>query len=169
MDLLITPTEFATFRNISKKIDSDKINEAISLAQQSDLTNILGDFIFDVIKNAEVTAWLPLMNGSEFECDGEDFEHAGIKRLLADYTHGRYVYVKNVEDTPFGIVTKSYQDGIPVERNTLRDLTKQDQVDAGIKFRLIEKYILTEPELFSRYCKNKNQGTGFNFQRFSKL
>jgi hypothetical protein len=169
MAYLITPAEFATFRNISKKIDEDKINEDIGLAQQSDLVNILGDFYFDVLKNSAETAWLPLMNGSTFECSGEEFQHQGIKKLLADYTHARYVYSKNAVDTPFGMVTKDYQDGTPVDRNLLKDLSKQDQIDAGIKFRFIEKYILTEPELFSRYCKNKNQGTSFNFQRFSKL
>ena len=166
---LITPAEFAEFRNISKRIDEDEINEAISLAQQSDLVNILGDFYFDVVKNKEEAAWSGLMNGSTFEYCNEEYEHAGIKRLLADYTHARYIYSKNVQDTAFGVVTKNYQDGVPVERNILRDLSKQDQIDAGIKFKFIEYYILSEPELFSRYCKNKNQGTAFNFQRLSKL
>ena len=54
MDLLITPIEFSQLRDISKKIDTEKVNEAISLAQQSDLIDILGEFYFDVLKNSEV-------------------------------------------------------------------------------------------------------------------
>ena len=166
---LITATEFATYRNISIKIDTAKVDESISLAQQSDLVEILGDFYFDVLKNANEAEWQDLMNGSSFIYCDADFEHAGIKRLLADYAHSRYVYTKNVNDTAFGFMTKETQDGSPVERNTLKDLAKQSQIDAGVKFKFIEKYIMSKPDLFSRYCKNQNQNTAFNIQRFSKL
>lgn len=166
---LITATEFATFRNISKKLDEEKIDEAISLAQQSDLIEILGEFYFDVVKNATVTEWLPLMNGSTFTYCEEEFVHAGIKKLLADYTYARFMYMINVNLTPFGAQKKFTDDSDGIDRNTIKDLSKQAQVDAGIKFKFIEKYILSEPELFSRYCKNKNQGTSFFTQKFSKL
>lgn len=170
MTNLITVEEFATFRNISVKKDEEKIEEAISFAQQSDLIKILGDFYFDVIKNKDVTEWADLMNGSTFTYCDEEFEHAGIKRLLADYSHARYVYTKQINDNPFGFTIKQTQDGTPVDRNVLRDLQKQDQIDAGIKFEFIEKYILSEPDLFSRYCKNKKHfGESFQQQRFSKL
>ncbi len=169
MENIITATEFATFRNISQKVDTAKIDEAISLAQQSDLVDILGDFYFDVMKNKDEANYADLMNGSEFTYNDEKFEHAGIKKLLADYTHARYVYLKPINDTAFGFMVKETQDGSPVDRNTLKDLSKQDQVDAGIKFKFIEKYILSEPELFSRYCKNKPQGTSFNSIRLTKL
>lgn len=166
---IITAQEFATFRCISQKIDEEKIDEAILQAQQTDLLKILGDFYFDVLKNATEASYEDLMDGSEFVYCNEDFEHAGIKALLADYTSARYVYKRNQKDTPFGMVTKTYQDGTPVERNVIKDLSKQDQVDAGAKFMIIEKYIMSEPELFSRYCKNKKEGVSFNQIRFSKL
>lgn len=169
MDLLITPVEFSQFRDISKKIDTDKVNEAIGLAQQSDLTDILGDFYFDVLKNNEVTAWADLMNGSEFTYCEEDFEHAGIKRLLADYTYSRYIYLANVQLTPFGAQSKFTNDSDGIDRNTIKDLAKQAQVDAGIKFRFIQKYILSDPVLFSRYCKDQQSDTPFFSQKFSKL
>ena len=136
---LITVEEFATFRNISKKQDSQKIEEAIRQAQQSDLISILGDFYFDVLKYAEVAGWLPLMNGSEFTYNNEDFEHAGIKSLLADYAYARYIYTKPINDTSFGIVIKESQDSSPADRNILKDMQKQAQVDAGVKFKYISQ------------------------------
>lgn len=169
MTNLITAAEFATYRNISQKIDTAKVDEAVSLAQQSDLIEILGDFYFDVMKNALVEAWLPLMNGSEFEYNGEEYEHAGIKRLLADYTYSRFVYMVNINATPFGFQKKFTEDSEGIDRNTIKDLSKQAQVDAGIKFKFIEYYIKSEPELFSRYCKNKSQGTSFFTQKITKL
>ena len=169
MAYLITAIEFATFRNISQKLDTPKIEEAIGLAQQSDLVEILGDFYFDVVKNASENDWADLMNGSEFEYCGDTFIHAGIKKMLADYTYSRFVYMVNINATPFGFQKKFTDDSEGIDRNTIKDLSKQAQVDAGIKFKFIEYYILSKPELFDRYCKNKNQGTSFNFQRFSKL
>ena len=169
MTYIITPVEFASFRDISGKLDEGKINEAIGLAQQSDLVQILGDFYFDVVKNQALAAWLPLMNGSTFTYCDDEFEHAGIKKLLSDYTYSRFVYMVNVNATPFGFQKKFTQDSEGIDRNTIKDLSKQAQVDAGIKFKFIEYYILSEPDLFSRYCKNKNQGTSFFSQRFSKL
>ena len=169
MSYLITPAEFATYRNISQKLDEGKINEAIGLAQQSDLVNILGDFYFDVVKNAAETAWADLMNGSTFEYCDDEFIQAGVKAMLADYTYSRFVYMVNINATPFGFQKKFTNDSEGIDRNTIKDLSKQAQMDAGIKFKFIEKYILSKPVLFDRYCKNKNQGTSFFFQRFSKL
>lgn len=166
---LITTEEFAEYRNISQKMDSEKIEECISLAQQSDLVQMLGDFYFDVLRNADDASYSDLMEGSEFEYCGDDFQHAGIKRLLADYTYSRYIYMLNVNITPFGAVTKYMEESEKVERNTMRDLSKQAQADAGNKFRFIEKYILSEPTLFDRYCRNKKQGTNFSQTKFSVL
>lgn len=161
MSNLITVEEFATFRDISKKRDESKISEAIGLAQQSDLLNILGDFYFDVLNNAEENSYILLMTGGVFEYCNEQYEHAGIKKMLADYTYARYMMIINVNHTPFGSVTKMMQDSEKVDRATLRDLSKQAQQDAGFKFKYIEKYILSEPTLFSRYCKNKDNDTSF--------
>lgn len=166
---LITATEFATFRNISQKIDTAKIDEAVSLAQQSDLVEILGDFYFDVVKNALESEYAGLMNGSEFTYNGEEFIHAGIKKMLADYTYSRFVYMVNINPTPFGFQKKFTEDSEGIDRNTIKDLAKQAQVDAGIKFKFIEYYLLSKPETFARYCKNKGQGTSFFTQKFSKL
>lgn len=166
---IITSTEFATFRNISVKLDEGKIDEAIGLAQQSDLIEILGDFYFDVVKNQLEDDWLPLMNGSTFEYCEEEYVHAGIKRLLADYTYSRFVYMVNINATPFGFQKKFTNDSEGIDRNTIKDLAKQAQIDAGIKFKFIEYYIKSEPELFERYYKNKRQGTSFFTPKFSKL
>jgi len=169
MNLLITALEFASFRNISAKLDTAKIEEAISLAQQSDLLKILGDFYFDVLKNATEESFKDLLDGSEFTVAGLDYKHAGIKRLLADFTFARYIQTINVNLTPFGAVSKLSQDSEGTDRNTIKDLSKQAQIDAGIKFEFIDKYIVSNPVAFARYCKNKKTGTSFSSLRISRL
>jgi hypothetical protein len=169
MNNLITAVEFATYRNISQKLDTAKIDEAISLAQQSDLVEILGEFYFNVVRNAEETSFDDLMSGSEFTYNGLSYEHAGIKALLADYAYSRFIYMANVNLTPFGVQKKFTEDSEGVDRNTIKDLSKQAQVDAGVKFKFIELYLFSEPTTFSRYCEGKNQGTSFFTNRISKL
>ena len=166
---LITVEEFAAFRKISVKKDDEKINESISLAEQSDLISVLGDFYFDVKKNAEVAEWAELMNGCTFTYLDEEFEHKGIKALLADYTMSRHILASNKTFTPFGYQQKNTQDSEAVEYRSIRDDAKQAQVDAGYKFIYIEKYILSNPDLFSRYCKNKKTNTSFNSVKFYKI
>jgi hypothetical protein len=167
--ILLTAAEYATYRNISKKIDQGKVDESIKDAQQSDLLNTLDEFYFDVVENFTNPNYADLLAGSSFIYSGKKYEHAGIKALLADYTHARFVYSSPVTFTPFGLVEKLSNDSQPVDTKILDRLSKQAQIDAGFKFKYIEKYILSDPVLFSRYCKNKDLDTGFNYQKFSKL
>lgn len=169
MDNIITVEEFIAFRNVSKKVDAEKINECISLAQKSDLNNILGDFFFDVYKNRNNPDYEGLLNGLEFEYCDEVFIHDGVKSLLADYTYSRFMYMINVNMTPFGAVAKETQDSKAIDRNHIKDLSKQAQIDASNKFNIIQKYILSKPELFSRYCSNDKNRTGFNGIKIKKL
>lgn len=170
MSNLITVTEFATFRNISEKINVKKTNEEIGLAQKSDLYDILGDFFFDVLDNAEDVSYSDLMDGSTFEYCDESFTHDGIKALLADFTYARYIYMINVNLTAFGAQSKFTEDSNGIDRNTIKDIAKQAQLDANIKFKTIQKYLLSNPDnLFDRYCKTQNVDAGFFSQKFYKL
>ena len=157
MQQLITAQEFATYRNISKKLDVGKINECILEAQQSDLLTTLDDFYFDVLKNANEASYTDLMEGSIFEVGGYEYQQAGIKALLADYVYSRYIYNLNVQQTPFGARIKTSDNSEAVDRNTLKDMAKQSQQDAGYKFKYIDKYLTTDPVLFERYYKNNNR------------
>lgn len=169
MSNIITPAEFKTLRKINKKIDEDKVNEAIALAQDSDLNDILGGFFFDVVKNQAEGSYSDLMNGSEFTYCDEIFIHKGIKALLADYTYSRYIVGANINLTSFGATKKSSEDSEAISATTTRDVSKQSQIDAGIKFKTIRKYILSEPTLFSRYCSGEQADTGFNSMRIIKI
>ena len=172
MNNLITSAEFATFRNISQKIDVRKIDEAISLAQQSDLVDLLGDFYFDVLKNKDDDTYSVLMHGGDFTYEDDEYTHAGIKSILADFTYARYIYSINVNLTPFGAVKKEMNQSSNVERNTLKDLAKQSQIDGGNKFKFTRLYLLSNPTLFSRFAENKckrGEDTGFISNKITKI
>lgn len=169
MSNLITEAEFVTFRSISKKVDSDKLNEAIALAQASEFKTALGGFYFDVIKNSEQEPFTSLLSGSEFTYEGEFYIHDGLKAFLADLAYSRYIYMINVNLTPFGAQQKFTSDSSGIDRNTIKDLSKQAQIDANVKFDIVQKFILSKPNEFSRYCDAQRKEPSFGGQRISKL
>ena len=169
MSDLLTVTEFIALRSISKKVNTEKVQESIDLSEQSDLYQFLGDFFFDLLKNFGEVSYSDLMAGSEFTYCDEVFIHKGIKALLADLTYARYIYMINVNLTPFGAQTKFTDDSEAISRNTIKDISTQAKVDANTKFKIIQKYLLSDPVIFKRYCDSQNVSTGFNSQKFSKL
>lgn len=166
---IITALEFARFRNISKKINQEKVEEAIRLSEESEFQEALNGLYFDVIENKDATPYASLLNGSTFTYEGEKFIHKGLKAFLADLAYSRYIYLINVNLTPFGAQEKFTNDSNGIDRNTIKDLSKQALIDANVKFKFIHKYILSEPTIFSRYIKKEGGKGGFMSQRISKL
>ena len=166
MTNIITVEEFQNYKHISKKVDVDRIEQCISLAQQIDLRDYLGDFYFDVVANKDGATYIDLMKGSSFTIDSESYIHVGIKELLAELSYARYIYTSNVNDTPFGLVSKNSNDSTPLDRNMIKDLAKQSQIDADSKFSLINKYLEENASVFTRYCKGDNPNISTHSQRF---
>jgi hypothetical protein len=165
---LITSTELKALRDIGNKIDTDKADEAIQLAQETDLYNLLGDFYFDVVANAAgVGNWALLMDGSTFTVDGEDFIHRGIKALLADLAYARYSKKINANFSPFGMTVKSTPDSTPVPEETQKQVVIDAKRDAGVKLKLIIAFIETDTVLFSRYCSGSKPNIVHDKQNWS--
>lgn len=169
MNNLITPEEFASYRDIGKKLGSDKIKECINQAQNVDLFDVLDSFLFDLIENKDEANYQDLLNGSTFISNGRRYIHQGVKSLLADLTYSRYMYAVNVNMTSFGAVQKFGQDSSPVDRNLLKDIAKQTQVDASIKMQMIDKYLKENKTTFPTYQTGNNPNINTNSQRFSVI
>lgn len=169
MQNLITHQEFAEYKDIGKKLDEKKINECIADAQSVDLYDLLADFIYDVVENREEPNYADLMNGSTYTVNGLKYSQIGLKSLLADLVYPRYMYKVNVNLTPFGAVSKFSDNSEPIDRNVLKDIAKQSQIDADIKFKSIKRYLQANKELFPRYQCGNNPNIHTNSPRFSKL
>ncbi|OCK42529.1 hypothetical protein BA195_10155 [Tenacibaculum soleae] len=167
MNNIITAKEFAEYRNISKKIDEGKINECIKLAQSVDLFDVLNDFYFDLLQGVNEPEYNELMSGGTFTSEGKNYYQEGLKSLLADYTYSRYIYVINTNHTSFGYQQKYTEDSQPVDRNFIKDVVKQTQIDASIKFKMIDKYLQTNKAIFPRYSNNNNPDINTFGQRFT--
>lgn len=169
IDNLITVEEFATFRDISVKRDVGKIDESIKLAQNGDFQKAIGDFYFDVLKNKDEADYSLLMDGGDFQDNGESFYHFGLKAYLADLAYSRYILKVNINITPFGAQNKYTDDSNNVDRLTLRDESKQAQKDADHKFESIKRYMLTEKSLFDRFCRGLSNRASYQGVKISNL
>jgi len=166
---ILTVNEFTTLKNISKKINTERIEQAISYAENVDLRDYLGNFYFDVVSNKAVLAWQELMDGSIFSVDSESYIHEGLKQLIADLAYARYVATSNTEDTAFGLVSKDNDNSTPLERNQIKDIISQVQRDADAMFTLINLYLEQNTTLFSRYCKGDDPNINTFTQRFDVI
>lgn len=169
MSNIITPQEFASFRNVSKKLDEGKINECIELGQSIDLYDVLNDFYFDLFENLDSEDYQDLLSGSTFTINNQKYKHAGIKSLLADYAYSRYLYLINTNHTPFGYQQKYTDDSQPVDRNFIKDLVKQNQIDTSIKFKMIDKYLVTNKAKFPRYKNHNNPNINTFGQKYTVI
>ena len=169
MDKILNHTEFTAFKNIGKKYDEAKVEQCIADAH-TDLSETLGAFYFDVIKNITNTEYAVLLNGGEYTENGLELIHDGLKALVADYTYSRYLYEQNTNHSPFGMVVKNSQDSTPVDRNMIKDLVGQTNKLAARKWELIEGYLNANAEKFPvwKKCQNSpNNPTSFSTARFT--
>jgi hypothetical protein len=155
---ILTNTELRALRDIGNKIDTDKADEAINLAETVDLYNVLGDFYFDVVANkaSVVAGWVDLFAGSTFTVAGRNFIHLGIKAVIADLAYARYTEMINTNFTPFGATVKSSQDSEPISEARLAQIQLQAKRDADSKFGLVDKYLNTDTTLFARYFETED-------------
>lgn len=167
---IITADEFKTYRDVGNKVDTDKIEDIIRITQSTDLFKLLGNFLFDVLNNLVEPTYEDLLEGSEFtDENGNTLIQEGLKRLVSDLAYARYLYLVNVNFTPFGATVKTSDSSEPVERNILRDISKQTQIDANIKWELIKSYLDSNKDTFpvwKTYCDGKGYNSS-NSQRFS--
>jgi D-mannonate dehydratase len=176
MSKILTPIEFQNLKNISRKYDTDKVEQAITDGQV-DLSKVIGTaFFYDLEKNVLEPEYLDLIEGSEFIQDDLAYYQDGIKALLAEFAYSRYLWQININHTPFGAVSKQYDDGQTTDRHTIKELVKQSNIDADSKWQNIKGYLNINKETFKVWAKQQegcgvtnNKSVGLEQTRFNFL
>lgn len=153
---MITPQELSKYRKISKKFNYDKIDECIDLAK-TDMREAIGDrLFFDVMSKMKEISYEPLMKGSDFDMNGVTFNHAGLKAMFADFVYARYLYMVNINHSPTGLTQKESENSSNIERNLIKDLVNQAQIDADKKWELIKMFLENNTETYPVWNNNTN-------------
>tara|TARA_R110000822_G_scaffold75692_3_gene182110 strand:+ start:1949 stop:2470 length:522 start_codon:yes stop_codon:yes gene_type:complete len=152
---LITVDQFKTYRDLGFKVDVDKATEAIREAQQVELYDAFGQFLFDIIENRDAVPFADLMSGSTFLINGDPYIQEGILSLLADYAFARYLGKVSMNLSPFGITTKVGTDSVPVDKKTVDEHIMKTLQDADVKKELIDQYLreYNDTAAFDRYSR----------------
>ncbi|MFP9114932.1 hypothetical protein ACLI1A_13430 [Flavobacterium sp. RHBU_3] len=114
MQLLISRSDLAQYKQMAKTTFDDKLNEQIRDAQLLDLQPIIGESLFNSILAAPETH-TELLEGGVYEHDGISYQNYGLKMVLAYFAYARYAMFASVTDTPFSMVEKLNDSSRPAE------------------------------------------------------
>jgi hypothetical protein len=147
MSQLITKTDIASKRQISKSVADAKIDPFIEDAELLDLLPLLGEkFYFAVKENP--TDYVDLLEEKLYQYDKQTIKSPGIKRVLIDFAFARYMMHGSVTDTPFGMVQKESQDSTAVSRTDKKESYKLHQQTAMQYWAQVENYLVRNSNLY---------------------
>lgn len=167
---LITKTDIADFREVSRGVRNDKINPYIDDAQFIDLRPQLGDrFYNDIISNSTNPEYTELIEGGQYQHAGVQYTNPGLKKVLAIYAYARYVVFGSYTDTAFGFVEKSHQDSKPVSDASKRNIHKQEQNTAFNYWLEVAKYLDRNADKYPLWKKSNCEPRKSGGFRISKI
>lgn len=164
--MLIDKIEIAKHREISNNVRDNKINPYIEDAQRLDLKPLLGEKLYNAIVKTPTDHTL-LLDGGEYEYEGETYDHPGLKKVLSIYAYARYVMFGSYTDTAFGFVEKSNQDSKSVGDGHKRTLFTQNQNTASAYFQEVALYMNRKDISLWRDLNCEVKSSGFKISKIS--
>lgn len=141
MTLLISRTDIAKYRQISKTPNNDKLNEMILDAQMLDLQPLLGEKLYNKLVAAPKN-YAELLDGGVYDYQGTSYTNYGLKMVLSYFTYARYMMFGSVTDTPFSTVEKLNNDSRPVEASTKKSIYQLNRDAAMQLWENVRNYLI---------------------------
>jgi len=138
---LITRSDIALYKQISKTPHDDKLNEQINDAQLLDLQPLIGERLYNKIM-AEPADYTDLLNGGHYEHDGVTYTNNGLKMVLCYYAYARYVMFGSMIDTPFSFTEKLNDNSRPVEASNKKTLYTLNREAAAQLWGNVKNYLV---------------------------
>jgi hypothetical protein len=157
---LVTRTDIALYKQISKTVYDDVLNAIIIDAQFQDVAPLLGERLFnDVMTNSG--SYTDLLDGSTYVYNGITYTNYGLKAVISYYVYARYVYYGSNIDTPFSIVNKlEGSNSQPISEKSKKDLYILNRDSAYKIWGSVDNFLRrTKVELYTDSCKTKPNNT----------
>lgn len=168
---LITKSEIAKHREISRGVRDDKINPFIEDAELLDLKPLLGSSLyFDLVKNKTDQKYIELLEPTEYDVKGVTYQHQGLSKVLSIFAFSRYVLFGSYTDTSFGFVEKNHQDSEKVQSDTKKIIYTKDKQTAIQYFKDIAFFLDQNKSTYPYWrqgCVSKSTGGGFRISKIS--
>lgn len=164
MNRLITRSDIAQYRQISKTPHDDKLNEMILDAQMLDLQPLLGEVLYNKVL-ASPSEYSALMSGGSYDVDGVTYQNYGLKMVLAYFAYARYIMFSSVIDTPFSVVEKLNNDSRPVEGATKKSIYSLNRDAAMQIWSNVHNYLVRTKQADYGHCNTSAPARGMRFTK----
>lgn len=124
LNLLIGKADIEPYAHVSLNVKDEKyLAPSILQAQNLDIKPVFGNaFWTDLLSNYTDANYQTLLNGGEYTLSGKVYSFQGLKSAIACFSYARYIYTRNVVDTPFGMVNKNSDYTTPADAKSLTQL-----------------------------------------------
>ena len=156
---LITRSEIQQYKQISKSIFEDKLDELIIDAQFNDLQPLIGERLFNAILETPLD-YADLLNGSVYTYSGITYTNYGLKSVLANYVYARYAMFGDLIDNPFGITSKlNVNESKPIDYAFKKNLYANNRSNAFNLWLNVERFLTRTNEPLFTCIGQKTNGT----------
>lgn len=165
MQPLITRSDIAQYKQVSNTPHDDVLKAQILDAQLLDLQPLLGETLFNKVM-AALEDYSDLLDGGEYDYNGETYVNRGLKMVLAYYTYARYIYFGSVIDTPFSLVEKLNENSRPVDQTQKKSIYSLNRDAAFQIWQSVQNYLIrTDNPDFNQHCKPSRRPGGMRFTK----
>ncbi len=141
MQLLITRSDIAQYRQIAKSPNNEKLNEMILDAQMQDLAPLLGEKLYNKLL-ASPQEYIELLDGGTYEHKGETCTNYGLKMALSYFAYARYMMFSSVTDTPYSVVEKLNPDSRPADASAKKAIYTLNRDNAFKIWDNVKNYLI---------------------------
>lgn len=167
----ITRNQIAQYKQISKSVYDDKLNQIVLESQFMDLLPLMGErfyndfnewfqlYLVNDTTQPNNVAYTALYEGSTYTYSGVTYTNYGIVAVLANYVYARYAMFSDVIDNPFGMVNKLQgAESQPISMSTKQTLYKMNQDIAFNYWTNVRRYIIRNSNSFPLFqlCEANN-------------
>jgi len=164
MTPLITRSDIAKYKQISKTPHDEKLNEQILDAQMLDIAPLLGERLYNKLLN-NTDGYTDLLEGVTYVYDSENYQCYGLKMVICYYAYARYMMFSSVIDTPFSVVEKLNDNSRPVEAATKKTIYNLNREAASQIWNNVSNYLTRTKHPDFNYCNKAATSTGFKFTK----
>jgi hypothetical protein len=164
MKLLITRSDIAKYKQISKTPHDDKLNEQILDAQMLDIAPLLGERLYNKLLN-KTDSYTDLLEGVTYVHDSENYQCYGLKMVICYYAYARYIMFSSVIDTPFSVVEKLNDNSRPVEAAAKKTIYNLNREAANQIWSNVSNYLTRTKNPDFNYCNKPAPLTGMKFTK----
>ncbi len=167
MELLIDKETVSKYLNVAIGCSDKDFNRYIEEAQEFDLRPLVcEDFFNSLLINHAAPAWQELLEESNYEHLGENYQHSGLKKVLSYFAYSRYILKHNITDSSHNFVIKKTPHGEPLSLEERRNFYYSYRADANTLFDNVKTFLDRKQKVYGNYSRStkENNSSNWNFR-----